>query len=183
MAETGKGEPLLTSWVPWNRFCEVIADAKGSVCGAIRIQVQGWQSLCLDEVYFDFYAKPAPVWNNAILGEPGKGMGYEGQFTMGSTTNGMSAPKSLIEEAMRLPPEKVVVGLPDASGAEFVRLVPEDEARRLFSGQEPGLFLTPSRSGNSVIGCSRCETEFMRQEMRDGRCPNCGVEFVKESLR
>lgn len=58
MAETDKGEPLLTSWVSWSRFWAAVSSTKGTVSEAIRRQAEDWQSLGLDEVYFDFYEKP-----------------------------------------------------------------------------------------------------------------------------
>ena len=61
ISQTTKGEPLLSSWVSWSRFLAAIKDSQGAVVESIRLQTQGWQSLGLDEVSFDFYAKPAEI--------------------------------------------------------------------------------------------------------------------------
>lgn len=57
MAQTDKGEPLLTSWVSWRRFWGAVAGSETPIAVTIKLQVEQWQGHGLDEVYFDFYTK------------------------------------------------------------------------------------------------------------------------------
>jgi len=59
LAQTAAGERLLTSWVSWDRFWALVSVAEGPFAESLKLQVQGWQGMGLDEVYFNFYAKPA----------------------------------------------------------------------------------------------------------------------------